>query len=385
MGLRKLVTIVSVAAACLGVWAAQANAYVYWTNLGASTQSIGRADLGGSNVNQHFISTELNTFGLALGGPYLYWTDYSGTPNGQIGRANLDGSGADQTLLAGLSDPTALSVSGSYIYVAENYPGGSILRTNVDGSGSPETIVNSAIDPNHVVASGSYVYWTNNEDASIGRAALDGSGANENFINTGVNPVGVTVNGSYIYWSNPGVSGGSIGRANLNGTGASPSFITNAGAAHGLAVDASHIYWANFSGASIGRASLDGTNVDPTFITGANEPESVAVDSGGPAVPAPTKSVKLKVKLTTCTTEVITRHGHKTKRQRCVTTTVGVVKVSSTGIAKATLLRGETTYATGTAGPNGIALRARRQVRAGRFTLRLKYAHSTSKVSVKLR
>ncbi len=71
--------------------------YLYWGNAGAFTTgtTIGRADLDGSHVDQHFLSGLLGPCSVAVAGAYFYWTNDRDVPPTEIGRAMLDGSGVN--------------------------------------------------------------------------------------------------------------------------------------------------------------------------------------------------------------------------------------------------------------------------------------------------
>ena len=71
--------------------------HIYWTN--TTTETIGRADLDGQNVNQTFISPGLiGLYGLAVDSSYIYWAD---TGSNRIGRADLDGQNVNLSLISG--------------------------------------------------------------------------------------------------------------------------------------------------------------------------------------------------------------------------------------------------------------------------------------------
>jgi hypothetical protein len=123
---------------------AAAAGHIYWSN--ANIGTIRRADLDGSNPDQHVI-TGAYTNGLAVDVDHVYWTDSSST----IGRADLDGSNPDQTFITGVSSPLAM-----------------------------------AVDADHI-------YWTNNAGGTIGRADLDGSNPDPSFIITDLVPYGIAV------------------------------------------------------------------------------------------------------------------------------------------------------------------------------------------------
>ena len=78
---------------------------VYWTDL--LTGSIGRADLGGGNVQGRFIDN-LRPTGLALDAAHLYW----GSSVTTIGRADLDGTNLMPSFITGPSSPEGVAVDG---------------------------------------------------------------------------------------------------------------------------------------------------------------------------------------------------------------------------------------------------------------------------------
>ncbi len=262
---------VSLAVAALCVWAAQADAHVYWAN--NASETIGRASLDGSGAGQSLIAGLDDPRGLAVDDRYVYWAN---ADTGTIGRANLDGSGANPSFITGANFPAGAAVDGEHIYWA-NQLAGTIGRANLDGSGVNQSFVTGTNFPWGVAVDDRHVYWMSL--SAIGRANLDGSGVNQSFIATGVDGLsGMTIDRGHVYWSNAVT----IGRASLDGSGVDPSFIPVAGAPIGVAVDEQHVYWSNAVTGAIGRASLDGTSVNQSFIGGASTPYGLAVD-GGPA------------------------------------------------------------------------------------------------------
>jgi hypothetical protein len=77
-----------------------------WTNF--DTNTIGRADLDGSNVNQSFITGASQPFGVAVDAEHLYWANSFITNT--IGRADLDGSNPNQSFITGASEPFGVEV-----------------------------------------------------------------------------------------------------------------------------------------------------------------------------------------------------------------------------------------------------------------------------------
>ena len=241
---------------------------------------------------------------------FVYWTNASG---GTVGRANLDGSGADQMLITGASAPEEMAVDGQHVYWA-NGGSGTIGRANLDGSGVDQSFITGASSPFGVAVDGQHVYWTNGGSGTIGRANLDGSGVDQSFITGASSPdggggrrparlldqplhrrdragePGRLGRRSELHHrrERPGRGGGrrparlldqhrthTIGRANLDGSGVDQSFITGANVPTGVAVDGQHVYWTNQlartrSGGrtSTARASIRASSPAPTSRSG---------------------------------------------------------------------------------------------------------------------
>ena len=212
---------------------------------------------------------------------YVYWTtNLNGTNT--IARANLDGSGVNQRFITSASAPEGVAVDAAHVYRTnsdgrDNTGADTIARSNLDGSGVNQRFITGASVPEGVAVDAAHVYWANYNTNTIARSNLDGSGANQSFITGASVPIGVAVDAAHVYWANPDI--GTIGRANLNGSGANQSFITGANGPVGVAVDAAHVYWANIDTNTIGRSNLDGSGADQSFITGTKEPGMVAVDA----------------------------------------------------------------------------------------------------------
>jgi len=81
--------------------------HLFW---GSFYDSIGRADLDGSNPSPAFISGLDRPSGLAVNGSRLFWTAESIGGGGRIGSANLDGTEINRDLLTGLSQPRGIAV-----------------------------------------------------------------------------------------------------------------------------------------------------------------------------------------------------------------------------------------------------------------------------------
>jgi Abnormal spindle-like microcephaly-assoc'd, ASPM-SPD-2-Hydin len=312
--MRRLVVIAIVLGSA---WlAAPADAFIYWST--GRYDTIGRANLDGTDAREAFVKAAGDAQGLALGNGIYWAVPGIGSPQrinshrGSIGWASLDGTRSDEHFVnpaAAISfsispnPPTycpchvvrefavgpGVAVDAAHIYwterhfIAGRHPhlGGDIGRSNLNGSDVQNLFIPTGPDPSALAADGSHIYWVNAGQGAIGRATAIGGAVTQRFIAGLVKPTGLAlgVNGAYMYWSS---AAGTIGRANYDGTGIDNRFITGADHPRAVAVDASHIYWVNANG-TIGRADLDGTDVDQAFITGAHFAVGLAVNAGGAA------------------------------------------------------------------------------------------------------
>ncbi len=293
------------------VWlASSASGYVYWST--GNFDTIGRANLDGTGVNDSFIKDVTDPQGLALGpnGEYIYWA-IAGAPHafagpyGSIGRATLDGEDVSN----GFIKPV-IEYAGPYIWKAYEVDGGvaadsahvywselsdlprqqggytngaDLARANLDGTAIQDGYGATGPDPTAMAVDSNYIYWVNANNGTIGRSTNLAAGVNQNFITGATDATGLALgaSGTYIYWS---ASNGTIGRANYNGSGVDADFIKGADKPRAVAVNASYIYWINANG-TIGRADVNGTGVNQSFITGAtNAGNGLVVNDGPPGV-----------------------------------------------------------------------------------------------------
>jgi sugar lactone lactonase YvrE len=244
---------------------------IYWTNVGTNT--IGRANLNGQNVNQSFISGARSPFGMAVGNNHIYWAN-PGT--NAIGRADLDGQNVNQSFITA-SYPEWVAVDSRYIYWTDAGTS-TIGRADLDGQNVNQNFIITASGSFGLAVDSSHIYWANVNPETIGRADLDGQNVNQNFIVPGqVGLYGLAVDSSYIYWADIGSN--RIGRADLDGQNVNLTFISvPSSGPRGVAVDRSHIYWTNSFPGTLGQADLDGQNVNQNFITGGSGSYGIAVD-----------------------------------------------------------------------------------------------------------
>lgn len=253
--------------------------FVYWANTGTGN-SIGRAKINGTGLNNAFIGGLNNVHGVAVDSKFIYWTQGSGATS-TIGRANLDGSSPNADFIpnsgalnfAPAAPQSAIAVTGSAIYWTNSTTVG---RANLDGSSPTSPIVNPGGDPLcGAAADPNFVYWLDaGLGQTIGRAGPDGSGPTFNFVPGVSGSCGVAVDPSFIYW---GSTSRSVGRAPIGGGSPNNDFIPNAAPAGatvcGVAVNSQFAFWGN-SGPSdfIGRANVNGSAPNPGLVPVSTDP-----------------------------------------------------------------------------------------------------------------
>ena len=208
--------------------------HVYWANGEDDTgTTIGRANIDGTGADQAFIGGASNPCFPTSAAGGLYWTNFAADP---VGRADLGGMNVNQSLVTGAGQtPCGLAVSDGAIYYS-NQAGNAIGRANLNGSANNPSFITGADEPCGLAVNSAHLYWANREGNTIGRANLDGSGVDQSFIAGASLPCGVAVDDTHVYWANMFTR--TIGRSNLDGSGANQSFVS--GAAEfpcGVAVD----------------------------------------------------------------------------------------------------------------------------------------------------
>ncbi len=201
---------------------------------------------------------------------HLYWLDSEGqTVNtGSIGRAeigggNVNGQFADVEfpLPSTAQVPRAIAVDGAHVY----YPSGpSVGSMNLDGTGRNPTLIDGGYGPDvtAVAVSGNHLFWAAGDN--IGRANLDGSDQNPMFVTVDAAVVALGVSDGYLYWN----AGGNVGQAPLdNPSAANATLIANVDDAFGFAFANGQIFWSASRSyvPVIGGAQLDGAN-PPTIV-----------------------------------------------------------------------------------------------------------------------
>jgi virginiamycin B lyase len=213
--------------------------YLYW----GGTFGIGRVPLYGPEIAETLVRTVPTTGalpvvnGLALDGSHIYWTTSS---DDSIGRANLDGSDQSPQFISGIEDPCGVAVDGSFIYW-----GGvlAIGRARLDGSGVEKGFVptTGSFHSCGVAVDSEHLYWGDAGGPAIRRAPLGGGGGEA--MAEGVGSVSaLAVDAGHLYWTadTEGVAPqAAIGRLGLAGGSVEPNWlVTNLeNAVYGVAVD----------------------------------------------------------------------------------------------------------------------------------------------------
>jgi hypothetical protein len=78
-------------------------------NWGTDGDTIGRAKLDGTGVDNNFITGANIVTGLAVDSKHIYWTNQQGS---SVGRANLDASGVNPAFSAGALGPCGVAIGG---------------------------------------------------------------------------------------------------------------------------------------------------------------------------------------------------------------------------------------------------------------------------------
>lgn len=179
---------------------------------------------------------------------HIYWADWGNGIGNTIGRANIDGSEPDHEFITTGISVCGLAVDDTYIYWGHRQVPGDIGRAKLNGTEVNDNFITA---PNYscgVAVNSTHLYWGEVSafygSGSVGRADINGSNANIDFIlpnaeGVGI-PCGVAVDDTYVYWGNawPQFGAGHIGRAELDGDDVTLDFIPTEKAACGVAVTA---------------------------------------------------------------------------------------------------------------------------------------------------
>ena len=269
------VTLLSAGPAASSTLTRPSRALYYETTLSPDSYAIDELNLSAPRVSTQVVKVgSASLFGIALGGPYVYWsTEHGPRDRGAIMRASLTG-GHVRRVVGGLTSADSVIAVDGYVYWAGQ---DAIGRVALNGSHLQRHLID--LPPQHGVAvadglasDGTYLYFSSCDDNTIGRADLDGSQVEQDLISLGASscPQGLAVAGSHIYWTQLG--SGTIGRATLDATGINRRWL-NIHSRQGpfqIVADHAHIYWTwggvDGSPSYTGRADTNRSHLDRDFL-----------------------------------------------------------------------------------------------------------------------
>jgi hypothetical protein len=265
--------------------AGRSRALYYETETRAGTLAIDRLSLSPPGASTQVVGLgDVNLFGIALGGPYIYWSTQAGPKDrGAIMRATLDG-GDVRPLVTGLPGPAGLIVVHGFLYWVDQ---DAIGRVALDGSDLRRRVIVPPPEPGGSVADGlasdgRHLYFTRCTDDEISRASLNGGRIDLGYISLGPDscPQGIAVAGGHLYWTQ--LPSGTIGRATVGGRDANGRWLAihSAQGPFQVVADRTHVYW-TWGGVAgtpsyTGRADANGSHLVARFLTDSLFPMALA-------------------------------------------------------------------------------------------------------------
>ena len=260
----------------------QSAGQIYWISFDRikDSQTIKRANLDGSNVQNLVTESQLSDIALDVLGGKMYWTKGS-----KIQRANLDGSNVEDLVTKMVNaGGIALDIAGGKMYWTQGWTKNcEILRANLDGS-NIETLCQISPNPWDIALDilGGKMYWTHLRKSAIYRANLDGSNIeNIPVITEGdVGGIALDVADGKMYWVTRWRNAG-IWRANLDGSNIE-RLVTGLKAPDYIVLDIARgkMYWTDYredTPDKIVSADLDGSNVKEVVTAGEFNSSGIAL------------------------------------------------------------------------------------------------------------
>ena len=270
-------------------------ALYYETALSPDTYAIDKLNLSAPRVSTQVVKVgTASLFGIAVGGPYVYWsTEHGLRDRGAIMRASLKG-GHVRRVVGGLTSADSVIVVDGYLYWDDQ---DAIGRVALDGSHLQRHLIDLPPKQGLAVADGlasdgTYLYFSSCDGNAIGRADLDGSDVEEALISLGAKscPQGLAVAGAHLYWTQLG--SGTIGRASLDGSGVDGRWL-NIHSRQGpfqVVADSAGVYWTwggvNGSPSYTGRADADRAHLNRRFLGNSLYPMALSDTEPNQAVTA---------------------------------------------------------------------------------------------------
>jgi hypothetical protein len=267
--------LLSIGSAASSTLARPSRALYYETAVGPATYAIDELSLSEPKVSTQVVKVgSASLFGIAVGGPYIYWSIERGPRDrGAIMRASLNGEHV-RRLVGGLTSADSVITVGGYLYWDDQ---DAIGRVALDGSHLRRHLIDLTPEQGSAVANGlasdgTYLYFSRCDDNTIGRADLDGNQVEERLISLRGRscPQGLAIAGMHIYWTQLG--SGTIGRARLNGRDVDGRWL-NIHSRQGpfqVVADSADVYWTwggvDGSPSYTGRADANRSHLDRRFL-----------------------------------------------------------------------------------------------------------------------
>jgi hypothetical protein len=273
--IASAVVLLSAGSAASSTLAQPSSALYYETTLSPASYAIDKLNLSAPKASTQVVKVGgASLFGIALGGPYIYWsTEHGPRDRGAIMRASLNG-GQVRSVVGGLTSADSVIVVDGYVYWDDQ---NAIGRVALNGSHLQRHLIDLPPQQGVAVADGlasdgTYLYFSSCDDNTIGRADLDGSHLEQPLISLDANscPQGLAVAGSHIYWTQLG--SGTIGRASLDASDIDRRWL-NIHSRQGpfqIVADHAHVYWTwggvDGSPSYTGRADANRSHLDRHFL-----------------------------------------------------------------------------------------------------------------------
>jgi hypothetical protein len=279
------VVLLSAGSAASSTLARPSTALYYEAAVTPTTYAIDRLNLSAPPMSTQVVNVgSASLFGIALAGPYVYWSaEHGPRDRGAIMRASLTG-GHVRRVVGGLTSVESLVAVDGYVYWDDR---DGIGRVAIDGSHIqrhlidliPEQIGTGA---DGLASDGTHLYFSRCDDDTIGRSDLDGTDVDESWISLGAKrcPQGLAVAGTHLYWTQLG--SGTIARATLDGRDVDGRWldIHSWQGPFQITADRAHIYW-TWGGVSglpsyTGRADANGSHLDRRFLANSVYPMALS-------------------------------------------------------------------------------------------------------------